>query len=150
MDTDFLTLSALTKQFASIRKAYAQVCNHELAQFHFTPCEIDILIFLSNNANVNTAKELTVYLQVAKSLIARSIESLVHRGFLELYTDPHDRRSQQLYLCEEANHCISIIKQKHAVFSEQMLKGVSESDMITLQRTLRQISKNIEKGKEIE
>ena len=43
---------------------------------------MNLLIFLSNNPHMDTAKVLTVTLGVSKSLVCRSVDSLMQKGYL--------------------------------------------------------------------
>lgn len=139
------TFGNLLKNLSQMRKAYAKTCYPQLAQYALSPCEIDILIFLSNNPDINIAKELTVYLGVAKSLIARSVDNLVKRELLTICIDEKDRRVQHLLLASDSNEIISLIKTKQDDFSKQAVQGIAYEDMLNLQNVLGKINKNITK-----
>lgn len=60
----------MLKGYARLREAYSRFCAHSAAGEAFSPNEMNVLIFLSNNPSINTAKELTVTLGVSKGLVA--------------------------------------------------------------------------------
>lgn len=138
------SIAVFVKELAHFRKAYAKLCYPHLTKYELSPCEIDILIFLSNNPNSNTAKELVVYLGVAKSLIARSIESLVKRSLLSIQLDENDHRVQRLTLTSSSDEIINLFKMKQEEFSKQVTKNISYEDLQKVKDVLAQINLNIE------
>lgn len=137
------TAETLVKQCASFRKGYAKLCDSQLQQFHLSPCEIDMLILLSNNPNIHNAKEIVLYLGVAKSLVARSVESLVTRNLLRVEMDTKDRRIQNLYVSEEASQIVEIILKHREEFTDVILRSIDEKELRIAEKVIKQINKNI-------
>ncbi|MEF9962385.1 MAG: helix-turn-helix domain-containing protein [Erysipelotrichaceae bacterium] len=143
MDITSTNLETLLKQFASFRKVYAKLCLDSLPQYNFAPSEIDILLFLSNNLSINTAKELGFYLQVSKSLICRSVDSLLKREFIRICEDENDKRIQHLLLNEKSNEVIKVLKTSQIIFQQQILNGISENDLNVVKRVVSVIDENV-------
>lgn len=137
------TLGNLMKNLSQFRKAYAKLCYPQLAPYALSPCEIDMMIFLSNNPDINTAKELTVLLGVAKSLIARSVDNLVKRNFLTITIDEKDRRIQHLSLAPDSDEILALIKNKQQEISTYATQGIPKEDLDKLQEVLSIINQNI-------
>lgn len=139
----FPTAETLLKQCANYRKRYAKLCDPQLQQFHLSPCEIDMLILLSNNPSIHNAKEIVLYLNVAKSLVARSVEALVERGFLRVEIDSKDRRMQCLYLTEEAGEIVDVILKHREAFTTDIFSGIDPQDIAIAQKVMTQINENM-------
>lgn len=137
------TLEKLVKQASYLRKVYAKMCDPYVKDFHFSPCELDILILLGNNPTIHTAKELVTYLGVAKSLVARSVDSLLQREFLRMEMDEQDRRIQHLYLTQKADAITTIMRKNQEEFSKEILYGIAEEELRITQNVMDQINKNI-------
>lgn len=68
-----------------------------LKQCDVTSAEFPILIFL-NQKNGVTQEELSSYLYIDKSAVARVIQSLVGKGFITKSKDENDQRCNRIYL----------------------------------------------------
>ena len=136
-------VESMIKQFSMIRKAYAKYLCQAFPDENFSPSEIDILIFLSNNSSINTSKELVVYLGISKSLVCRSVESLLHRGYLKIRDDEKDRRIQRLALTELSSDIIGEIKQHQDWFSKTVLSNVEEQKLKIVIEVMEQIQENV-------
>lgn len=141
--TLFPTAETLLKQCAAYRKGYAKLCDPQLRQFHLSPCEIDMLILLSNNPSIHNAKEIVLYLNVAKSLVARSVEALVKRGLLRVEIDAKDRRIQCLYLTKNADQIVDVILKHREDFTSAIFQGIDPKDIAIAQQVMDQINKNM-------
>lgn len=49
-------------------------------ELELTQNEIDVLLFLHNNAPLNTASDIARYRAMSKSMISKSVDSLYKRG----------------------------------------------------------------------
>lgn len=138
-------VESMLKQFAVIRKAYGKYLYASIKDQNFSPSEIDILIFLFNNPSINTSKELVVCLAVSKSLVARSVDSLVQKGLLCMIEDKKDHRIQHLKITEQAIPYIDEIKKYRDSFTKQALADIDEKDLICMEETMKKIEDNLQK-----
>lgn len=141
MDTN---IEMMLRQFAFFRKAYSKICIQSLIEYNFSPSEMEILIFLSNNPNINTAKEIALYLNILKSLVCRSVDSLNKRGLLHLVEDKNDHRIKHLYLKDDSQHIIHRIKENQKIFRGKMLEGIDPAIYDLMIDTMNTINVNIE------
>ena len=89
-----------------IRKVYVNEFYSYFKEENYSPNEIDILLFLHNNPNINTSMQLCVCLNVSKTLVSRSIDSLIKKKLLISKKDEKDKRIQHLLLTKESNTII--------------------------------------------
>lgn len=141
---DHTNLETLVKRCAAFRKVYARVCAPQLKQYQLSPSEVDILIFLSNNRTINTAKELCAFLGISKGLVARGIESLLLKEYVYIETDNSDRRIQHLFLTEEVQEVIQVLSKQRSEVEAQILKGIPQEHLDILVQTFDRINANIE------
>lgn len=71
---------------SKLSKMYRAEVKTEMSDSDFSPNELDLITFLSNN-EMDTSKEIADFLGLSKSLIARSVDSLVAKGYLETNVD---------------------------------------------------------------
>ena len=130
-------LETLVKRCAAFRKVYARISAPELKHYQLSPSEVDILIFLSNNRTINTAKELSAFLGISKGLVARGIESLLLKGYVYIETDNSDRRIQHLFLTEAAQEVIQVLLKKRSEVEAHILKGIPQEHICEYRKYYR-------------
>lgn len=137
-------LESIIKQFALFRKIYMKACYKELKEYHFSPSEIDILLFLSNNPSINRAKDLSFCLGISKGLICRSVESLEKRELIFLEQSTKDKRVQYIKLSDKAGEVTDIVRSKQQNFADMILEGISAQEINIVIDTMHRINENIE------
>lgn len=135
-----ISLSKLSKMYRAEVKA-------EMSDSDFSPNEFDLITFLSNN-EMDTSKEIADSLGLSKSLIARSVDSLVAKGYLETKIDEGDRRYIHLVLTDEAEPIADRLRNRRKKFIASMTEGVSQEQFAQFEQTLEKMIANVERKKE--
>lgn len=135
-----ISLSKLSKMYRAEVKA-------EMSDSNFSPNEFDLITFLSNN-EMDTSKEIADSLGLSKSLIARSVDSLVAKGYLETKIDEGDRRYIHLVLTDEAKPIADRLRNRRKKFIASMTEGVSQEQFAQFEQTLEKMIANVERKKE--
>ena len=98
--------------------------------------EAHILLFLANNPEYDTARDITILRGMSKSQVSQAVELLVAEGFLLRTPDDTDRRVIHLAISPEgqplAQECQ--VLQEHC--SAQLLTGLSPEEILQLQDLL--------------
>lgn len=84
--SEFLTIS---KKFLHIYESY---CVPICEKYQLKQNELDILLFIGNNPEFNTARDVCEIRKIKKGIASVMIENLVERGYLRREADPKDRR----------------------------------------------------------
>ena len=134
-------------QFERLYKRYFQKAVEEYA---FTPNEISVLMFLSNNAPyLDTARDIVRFKGISKGLVAQSVRSLEEKGYVNVVQDPLDRRVFHLELSESSEDIVKRLRESEQILSQRLQTGISKRDWEITQRTMRRILQNIDTlGKE--
>ena len=86
-------------RFVNRFKRYYAACFQALAgEYGLNQLEIDILLFLHNNPDCNTASDIVELRGLAKSNVSTAIERLRREGYLRVMPDRGNRRKRRLYL----------------------------------------------------
>ena len=141
---DHANLETLVKRCPALRKVYARISAPDLKRYQLSPSEVDILIFLSNNRTINTAKELSAFLGISKGLVARGIEALLMKQYLYIEIDNEDHRIQHLYLTEEVQEIISVLLEKRKEVEQYILNGIPQEHLDIVVQTFDRINENVE------
>ena len=136
-----LKAGEMLQWYARYREAYSKYCCRAIIKEPFSPNEMNLLIFLSNNPQMDTAKELTVTLGVSKGLICRSVDSLTQKGEV----DKRDRRIVHLMLTDKAAPIIQLLQENRAKFSQWITQEIPQSDLETYKRVNKQLIQNIQR-----
>ena len=87
---------------------YSAVCKPLCQKLHLPQTAFDILMFLANNPNYTTARDIVEVRHIKANLVSVNVDKLVQEGFLERRPVPGDRRKTELACTEKAQ---SIIEQ---------------------------------------
>lgn len=132
---------------SKLSKMYRAEVKTEMSDSDFSPNELDLITFLSNN-EMDTSKEIADSLGLSKSLIARSVDSLVAKGYLETRVDEEDRRYIHLVLTEQAKPIADRLRNRRKQFIASMTEGVSQEQFAQFEQTLEKMIANVERKKE--
>ena len=105
--------------------------------------EIDVLLFLHNNAPLNTASDIARYRAMSKSMISKSVDSLYKRGYLSYDIDELDKRCIHLKIEPVA---MPIVKKLHEVqkqFFDILTSNISEEEYKVMETVLNKMYENI-------
>lgn len=98
-------------------------------EYGINTTELCILIFLANNPQYDTAREIVEYRMLTKSRVSKAVDSLVRQGYLTTREDETDRRIIHLVLEEKANTVIDLGLQAQRYMINMICRGISEDDM---------------------
>lgn len=131
--------------YQKIDKAHRRYFQTKFAEYGFTPNEILVIMFLYNNAPLlDTATDIARVKGVSKGIIARSVESLCEKNYLEAVRDKSDRRIIHLRLKDEHNQLAARIEGIQKEFVRELGTGISDEDINHTKETLCQLYKNAE------
>lgn len=130
--------------FAKVDKLYKKMCFQAVSEYQFTPNEIVVLMFLSNNPALDTAKDIAYFRNISKGLVAKSVESLCRKGFLSQQKDPKDRRLIHLKLTEKSQDITARLQACKKLFFAQLVTGIPGEDLEKLKQMTEKINDNLE------
>ena len=126
-----------------LKKSYEimfQKASHEL---NLTQSEIDVLLFLSNNRQFDTASEIVRYRVMSKSMISKSVDSLHRKGLIYYVVDEDDKRCTHLKLESEALPTVKKLQELQKDFFEILTHDISEEEYRAMKTALEKMHRNI-------
>jgi len=127
-----------------IEYAYTMLAKPLLEEFDLPQVSFDILMFLANNPEYNTAQEICAIRHIKKNLISVHVEKLVSAGYLERNAVTGDRRKVGLSCTPKAQPIIDAGRQMQKKFIEQLTNGVTEDEWKAHKAVLEKIEVNVE------
>lgn len=105
--------------------------------------DIHILLFLKNNPDLNTARDIVTSRGLSKSNVSNALEKLRIRGMVSLKEDSESRRIQRIFLEPEGERTARELKKTQAQCFERMLAGFSEEEREIMNHNFRRIDANV-------
>ena len=127
---------------AAMRSLYSAQLDAVGREFGLTRVELDILLFLANNPQFDTATDIVERRCISKAHVSQSVKSLEQRGYLERRYAGDNRRTIHLHLLEGAQSAVDAGRKAQARSFAAMLDGFSEAEREQLRSYLSRISDN--------
>jgi Transcriptional regulators len=145
MESNSLTDVNLNVLFTGqqFRKLYERMTNEVSARYGLARMELDILMFLAENPDLDTAKDIVEFKYLAKSGISKAIDILVKKGYLDVIQDPDDRRVFHLQLKEAADAVIDAMTDVQGRLADIIFRGITPDEIKVLRNLSAKISFNI-------
>ena len=125
------------------KKLYEKMFQSVLAELQLTQSEADVLLFLHNNKSLDTAKDITEYRALSKSMISKSVDSLLARGYLSHEIDEKDKRCIHLKIEPAAISVVKKLRNIQKNFNKILSRDITMDESEVLVRILNKVHKNI-------
>ena len=125
-------------------KMLKRVCTvHDLAV-----TEADILGFLRNNPEKDTAADISELKMLSKGAVSKAVDSLIGKGLLSREQDKQDRRKIHLKITPEAAPVIEDITKVQNDYWDIMFEGFSEEEYRTYEKLRSRHFENVKRAEE--
>ncbi len=125
-------------------KALYSACMEPVCKkHHITRTELDILLFLVNNPDYDTAADIIEVRHLAKSHVSTSIKALEQAGFLEKYYHSDNRKTVHLSVCNSASSLIDDGRKAQEHFFRIIADGFTIEEIELMQKCFLRIHDNI-------
>ncbi|MBM6854264.1 MarR family transcriptional regulator [Mediterraneibacter glycyrrhizinilyticus] len=125
-------------------KMLKRVCMaHDLAV-----TEADILGFLKNNPEKDTAADISELKMLSKGAVSKAVDSLIGKGLLSREPDKQDRRRIHLKITPEAAPVIEDITKVQNDYWNIMFEGFSEEEYRTYEKLRSRHFENVRRAEE--
>ena len=132
-------------QHKTITSCYELFTRKVCDRYQLTQMEYDILMFLHNNPQYNTAAEIVKIRKSTKSHVSTSLRMLEEKGLIEKRQSEDNKKYVAIILLDKAktivNEGIAVQKQ----FARDILDGLSDEEMDKCKAVFEKIYENAEK-----
>lgn len=136
----------LLTNMAQCRKLYNLMLAPAGEEYQLAQIEIHILLFLKNNPEFNTARDIEKYRGLSKSNISNALERLRRRDFLEIQKDPKNRRINRICLREAGLEAAEALRSRQMEFFQLLLRDIPEDMLQAVQLFFQKTNCNAEKA----
>ena len=127
---------------AAMRSLYSAQMDAVGREYGLARVELDILLFLANNPQFDTATDIVERRCISKAHVSQSVKSLEQRGYLERRYVGDNRRTIHLRLLEGAQAAVDAGRQAQTRCFASLLEGFGEDEVEQLRSFLGRISDN--------
>ena len=122
--------------------AYNAMCKPLCKKLGLPQTAFDILMFLGNNPEYRTARDIVEVRDIKANLVSVNVERLVQEGYLKRRSVAGDRRKTELLCTEKAKPLIKEGRAVQLAFGEKLFAQVDEETRRVFVETLDSIGKN--------
>ena len=130
---------------SAFAEAYSDACKPICRELGMPQMAFDILMFLANNPDCSTAKEISRYRGFKENIISVNVNKLVNEGYLRRQEDREDRRKVRLFCTEKAAAIIRKGRELQERFIRRMLDGLTPEELRIHRSCLETIALNAQK-----
>lgn len=133
--------------FAFFKKSdavYQRFCQGVIRDWGLNPTSFQVIMFLANNPQYNTARDLCRMRGIKTGIASVAIEQLIQMGYLERKTDATDRRIQRLYVTDSTNELVRQGREVQEEYAQAVAGALDEGELETYLRLSEKIFDRID------
>lgn len=124
-------------------QAYSIRCKPICRELGMPQTAFDILMFLANNPDYNTAKDIVELRGLKANLVSVNVERLVQEGYLDRREFPGDRRKTVLVCTEKARPVVQKGWELQSGFYEAIFRDVDAASRENFHRVMEMVEHNL-------
>lgn len=128
-----------------IQKKLRAAMRSALGGEELSPNEIEVLVFLwqkKEDDTYNTAREIARVRGRSRSLVSKSVDSLVKRGYIQARQDREDRRVVRLSLLPRAEDTVEKLARAREQFLNRLCAGITQEEFQALHDIMKKVEEN--------
>lgn len=128
---------------SQFRRLYDKKIKGMAKSYGLTSAEVNVLLFLANNPEYNTAKDISEIRMLPKSCVSKAVDSLIRQGFLTSREDEKDRRILRLFILPAADGVVKDAQANQKEFLSGAFRNFTEEERQTLDHLTEKLIVNI-------
>ncbi|MDO4377699.1 MAG: MarR family winged helix-turn-helix transcriptional regulator [Erysipelotrichia bacterium] len=138
------TTAKLFSAANKIIEAYHKVLMPLCKETGLPPVAIDILMFIANNPENNTANNICRNRGLKSGIVSVHVDRLVNEGYLVRENLPNDRRKTLLVCTEKSQEIVDRGRKLQKIFSQKICENLKDDDLKAFHQCMEKIDENIE------
>ena len=130
--------------FMEIGRHYTEKCLYQIRNLGLQPCQVPVLMILARTDGCSQ-RRMAELLRNKPSTVNVSIQRLEENGIVCRRRDEKDQRVMRVFLTEEGNRIVGIIKERIKAMESGMFGNFTEAELCLLRRFFQQILENVDR-----
>lgn len=135
---------SILKLYTTIHRKMIMHLRQKIEPYGFSRGEFPFLVRLLRKGDGISQKEVCEDVYISKSTTSKMINKLEEEGYLEMKTDPKDRRVKRIYLTDKKHDVKGIVENIEEDVEEMIFKDFSDEEREIFILYLQRIMNNIE------
>ena len=140
--TDSYRLSRFLRLQKHLGEQYDRYIQTGAEALGLTKPEADVLLFLSNNPECTTARDLVRDRALSKAYVSKAVERLISRGYLRSEQGVADRRLQYLTVEPAAMNVVQPLRKRQSLFFFRLTQNFTQEEEAVFDRLLDLFEEN--------
>ena len=124
--------------------AYDAVCKPACREWGLPRTALDILLFLANNPEYNTARDVVKVRRIKANLVSVHVERLVREGYIERRPVEGDRRKTRLVCTERSEPVIACGRALQRTFFERLFRETDPAQLAAFEQVMECVSRSLD------
>ena len=129
-------------------KLYEKTMKTVCTAHALTMVETDIIAFLKNNPQKDTAADILELRMLSKGAVSKGVEALIQKELIRRYPDTEDRRRLHLQLTDRSELILTDIERAQTEFWNTVFEGFSEEELEIHERLKTHMFENVRNAEE--
>jgi len=112
-----------------LKRMYERTLAEAAAACGLTVPEADVLSFLQENPEFDTARDVALYREVSRAYVSKAVELLAQREYIKIQQDREDRRLQHLIITDKAREAAEILRKAQYAFYGKVTTGLTQEEL---------------------
>ena len=126
-----------------LKRMYERTLAEAAAACGLTVPEADVLSFLQENPEFDTARDVALYREVSRAYVSKAVELLAGRGYIEIQQDKDDRRLQHLSITEKAEAATGVLRDAQYAFYGRVTAGLTQEELFGMLGAIAKCAGNL-------
>ncbi len=126
-----------------IKKLHEQTLSKAAERCGITLPEADVLSFLLENPEFDTARDIALYREVSRAYVSKAVELLVAKEYLRIEQDKGDRRYQHLFITDNAQSLANELHNAQMAFYDSVTNGLTNEELAAMLSAIEKCAQNL-------
>ena len=126
-----------------IKRLYERTLSEAAEECGLTLPEADVLSFLQENPEFDTARDVAMYREVSRAYVSKAVEMLAERGYIQIAHDKDDRRLQHLAITDSAIKATEILHTAQFKFYDKVTSGLTDGELLAMLDGIQKCAENL-------
>ena len=129
-----------------IKRLYENTLLEAAQKVGLTLPEADVLCFLRENPEFDTARDVALYRDVSRAYVSKAVELLAEKDYLAIRQDKNDRRLQHLEITNKATQVAETLHKAQFEFYDTVTMNLSQDEITEMLRLIGKCAMNLEEN----
>lgn len=112
-------------------------------RYDLSAIEVDVLLFLANNTQYDTASDISSIRRIPKSHVSLAVNLLFKKNYLHKAPDDSNKKRVHLVITEQASEIIRFGKKQQEIFTNALIAGFSSNELKQLKDYFKRMTNNL-------